>query len=159
MNKGAMVQTGTPKEIYSRPNSKFSATFIGESNIFEGEVVEAGGASMKVRADGLTCSADRTIDAAPGTKVYLAVRLEKIRRVTGARGEGAPPKPLENRVTGGVSDIVFYGSTIKYYVKVSASLTLILEEKLTEEGEKDAVAVNDEVTLGFASRDVNLFLE
>jgi spermidine/putrescine ABC transporter ATP-binding subunit len=159
MNRGAMIQAGPPKEIYSRPNSKFSATFIGESNIFEGEVVDAGAAAVKVRVDGLTVRADRTIGAAPGSKVYLAVRLEKVRRVKTGRGEGGREKPPENRLTGRVSDIVFYGSTIKYYVKISASLTMILEEKLTEEEERDAVAVNDEVTLGFASRDVNLFLE
>jgi spermidine/putrescine transport system ATP-binding protein len=159
MNRGAMIQAGTPKEIYSRPNSRFSATFIGESNIFEGEVADAGGAAMKVRVGGLIFIADRSIEAAPGTKVFLAVRLEKIRRVKKIRGEGASRKPLENRITGRVSDIVFYGSTIKFYVKISADLTMILEEKLTEEGEKEAVAVNDEVILGFASRDVNLFLE
>jgi spermidine/putrescine transport system ATP-binding protein len=159
MNKGAMIQAGTPKEIYSRPNTKFSATFIGESNVFEGEVADAGGAAMTVRVDGLTIRADRTIDAAPGSKVYLAVRLEKVRRVKTEREKRVRENRFDNRITGKVSDIVFYGSTIKYYIKISASLTMILEEKLTEEEERDAVAVNDEVTLGFASKDVNLFLE
>jgi len=42
---------------------------------------------------------------------------------------------------------VFYGSTIKYYVKIPAGFTMVLEEKLSEEEEKDAAAVNEEVTL------------
>ncbi|WP_342819036.1 ABC transporter ATP-binding protein, partial [Candidatus Hadarchaeum sp.] len=36
MNKGKIVQMGTPLEIYERPNSKFVADFIGGTNFFEG---------------------------------------------------------------------------------------------------------------------------
>jgi len=34
MNKGRLVQVGTPEEIYRRPNSHFVATFIGTANFF-----------------------------------------------------------------------------------------------------------------------------
>lgn len=32
MNDGKLVQLGTPREIYSRPNSAFTATFMGQMN-------------------------------------------------------------------------------------------------------------------------------
>jgi iron(III) transport system ATP-binding protein len=38
MNKGNLIQIGTPFEIYSRPASRFVADFIGKVNIFEGRV-------------------------------------------------------------------------------------------------------------------------
>src|ERR1700758_5541341 len=38
MNRGRVVQTGTPAEIYERPGSRFVADFVGEVNLFEGEL-------------------------------------------------------------------------------------------------------------------------
>ena len=38
MHRGRLVQTGTPAEIYERPNSRFVADFVGTANLFEGEV-------------------------------------------------------------------------------------------------------------------------
>lgn len=38
MNKGLIVQIGTPEEIYRAPKTRFVATFIGTANQFFGEV-------------------------------------------------------------------------------------------------------------------------
>lgn len=48
MNAGYLEQVGTPKEIYERPKTKFVASFIGESNIFEGTVEEAAGGNAVI---------------------------------------------------------------------------------------------------------------
>lgn len=40
MNMGVLQQVGTPMEIYENPQTKFVATFIGETNIFDGSVTE-----------------------------------------------------------------------------------------------------------------------
>ncbi|HHQ4845141.1 TPA: ABC transporter ATP-binding protein, partial [Aeromonas hydrophila] len=37
MNKGSIVQSGTPEEIYTRPASEFVASFIGNYNLLDGE--------------------------------------------------------------------------------------------------------------------------
>src|SRR5919204_2319422 len=39
MNRGRILQEGTPEEIYDRPTSRFVADFIGQTNFFEGEVL------------------------------------------------------------------------------------------------------------------------
>jgi putrescine transport system ATP-binding protein len=39
MNLGRLAQIGAPAEIYERPNSRFVADFIGEVNLFEGELI------------------------------------------------------------------------------------------------------------------------
>jgi putrescine transport system ATP-binding protein len=38
MDKGIIVQTGTPAEIYEAPNSRYVADFIGSVNMLEGKV-------------------------------------------------------------------------------------------------------------------------
>ncbi len=43
MEVGQVLQQGSPEEIYKRPNSKKVASFIGGSNILDGEVNSAGG--------------------------------------------------------------------------------------------------------------------
>ena len=39
MNKGVIQQIGTPIDIYNEPKNRFVASFIGESNIFEGTMI------------------------------------------------------------------------------------------------------------------------
>lgn len=38
MNNGVIEQVGTPEELYEKPKTKFVATFLGETNILEGQV-------------------------------------------------------------------------------------------------------------------------
>ncbi len=40
MNKGKIQQMGTPEDIYNEPENSFVAKFIGESNIFDGVMLE-----------------------------------------------------------------------------------------------------------------------
>ena len=40
MNKGKIQQMGTPEDIYNEPKNSFVARFIGESNIFDGIMLE-----------------------------------------------------------------------------------------------------------------------
>ena len=47
MDRGRVVQLGTPAEIYERPRNAFVATFIGESNLIESD----GGAVLAVRPE------------------------------------------------------------------------------------------------------------
>ena len=40
MSEGQIVQIGSPNEVYEYPNSRFSAEFIGSTNLFDGVTVE-----------------------------------------------------------------------------------------------------------------------
>ncbi len=37
MNKGRIEQVGKPFEMYEQPNGRFSSTFLGKANVFEGQ--------------------------------------------------------------------------------------------------------------------------
>ena len=49
MNGGLIEQIGAPAEVYSRPANRFVADFIGESNIYRGNVMSASGPSAQGR--------------------------------------------------------------------------------------------------------------
>src|SRR5262249_8982322 len=42
MDQGQLVQVATPSELYEHPNSRWVAGFIGDVNLIEGRIVEAG---------------------------------------------------------------------------------------------------------------------
>ena len=79
MDQGRLVQTGAPAEIYERPATRFVAHFVGEVNLFEGELT-AGFNCLALAAAGfpepipLPSGAQLPEGAAAG----LAVRPEKL---------------------------------------------------------------------------------
>ncbi len=85
MNKGRIEDMGPPSRVYLRPASLFTASFMGESNIVTGDVVEAtsGVAWVKTRVGTLTVPTQ----AAIGESVTLSIRPEQL--LIGGAGEGA----------------------------------------------------------------------
>jgi spermidine/putrescine transport system ATP-binding protein len=78
MNDGCLEQIGTPDEIYEHPKTKYVATFIGETNIFEAKVLAVEGDKLSLDVDGVVMDgigSDFTI----GDLVNISVRPEKIR--------------------------------------------------------------------------------
>ena len=49
LNSGRVEQVGTPEDVYREPASRFVAEFVGDNNVFEGEVpVETEGCAVRV---------------------------------------------------------------------------------------------------------------
>ena len=48
MNKGRIEQMGAPEELYELPTTAFVANFLGQSNLFTGEVISSGSDSIVV---------------------------------------------------------------------------------------------------------------
>jgi putrescine transport system ATP-binding protein len=79
MNEGRVIQIGTPAEIYERPNSRFVAGFVGEVNLFEGELIAGPhGPSLNVAGFDQPIPLPRGGDAAGGPDVVLVLRPEKL---------------------------------------------------------------------------------
>ena len=52
MHDGRVEQVGAPREVYDAPATRFAAAFVGENNLFDGEVVERVAAAGQTAADG-----------------------------------------------------------------------------------------------------------
>jgi spermidine/putrescine transport system ATP-binding protein len=101
MNHGRIVDEGPPEHIYSRPRTRFSATFMGESSVVDGRVVRPEGGLLdidtivgRLRVPGV---------AAPGMNVVIAVRPESLRLGESRSGDVSFGH-------GTVQEIVFQGS-------------------------------------------------
>jgi putrescine transport system ATP-binding protein len=117
MNRGQIVQIGTPTEIYEFPATKFVADFIGSVNMFEGRLVEDLPDHVRIKSDELggVIYVDHGISAAPGIMVWAAIRPEKIEI-----HRTAPANQAENCVRGVVKDIAYMGDMSVYLVKVDS---------------------------------------
>lgn len=81
MNRGKALQTGTPVEIYERPTSRFVADFIGQTNLFSGQVVALDEHTARVRVSRLATEITGipTPGISPGQQVSVSIRPEKVR--------------------------------------------------------------------------------
>ncbi|MBV9152868.1 MAG: ABC transporter ATP-binding protein [Alphaproteobacteria bacterium] len=88
MNRGHLVQIGTPAEVYERPNSRFVADFVGAVNLFDGELVEAPtGMALRIAGIGEPAPLPEVLHPAATSAAAIAVRPEKL-RLSQARPEG-----------------------------------------------------------------------
>ncbi|MFV2032410.1 MAG: ABC transporter ATP-binding protein, partial [Gammaproteobacteria bacterium] len=110
MDSGRFMQIGTPTEIYEFPQSRNVANFIGNANMFEGRVTENGPDHVVVKSTRPECEfyIDHGVSIQEGSKVWIAVRPEKI-RISKTKPEGK-----SNRLKGTVNDIGYLGKLSTY---------------------------------------------
>jgi putative spermidine/putrescine transport system ATP-binding protein len=107
MNHGRVEHLGTPAELYFEPANRFTADFVGESNIFSGTLEEPGA----FRTTGGTLLRVHSRQARAGTQAEVLVRPENIRIV--AAGE---PVAGENVMEGEVAQLSFVGGRTRVEV-------------------------------------------
>jgi putrescine transport system ATP-binding protein len=114
MDHGRLVQVASPSEIYELPNSRWVADFIGDVNLIEGQVLEAGAPGTVIASAaagqlrGLACAG-----AKRGDTVWVALRPEKVRIA-----REPPARPEENCVAGTVGTIGYLGDLSIYQVRL-----------------------------------------
>jgi putrescine transport system ATP-binding protein len=114
MNQGRLIQVATPPEIYEQPGSRWVADFIGDVNLIEGQVAEAGAAGLVIAsADAGRLRATVRAEAKPGDAVAVALRPEKVRIA-----REPPAAAGENCVAGQVWDIAYLGDLSIYQVRL-----------------------------------------
>jgi spermidine/putrescine transport system ATP-binding protein len=83
MNQGRVEDFGVPSDIYMRPKSIFSAGFIGEVNLIDGNVLSVNNETVELetRIGALTLPSSNVTSGLPksGDKVKLCIRPEHFR--------------------------------------------------------------------------------
>ena len=81
LENGTIRQEGTPHEVYSNPNSFYSADFLGANNIVSGTIRGAANGTARLTGDGwdLTGSVRDARGFADGDLARAVIRVEEIR--------------------------------------------------------------------------------
>jgi putrescine transport system ATP-binding protein len=120
MHEGRVVQIGKPAEVYAQPNSRFSAGFLGQVNLFEARVLSSaeGSCLLETPEFGGNVKAPDARGLNAGTAVSLAVRPEQVI---------LSERPLDERYNAAgasVEDIGFLGSQTSYHLRLASGRVL-----------------------------------
>jgi iron(III) transport system ATP-binding protein len=100
LNGGRIEQQGTPEQMYSAPETLFTADFMGSNNRLTGRVAEVRDGTALLEGDGWRLWGMAKPGAAPGRDAVGMVRLERIRIAEG---------PGENRLPAELSTSMYLG--------------------------------------------------
>jgi putrescine transport system ATP-binding protein len=116
MEAGRIVQTGTPKDIYEYPNCKYVAEFIGNINVFQGQMIEDEPDHVRIASPEMegTIYVNHGVSAASDAVVWAAVRPEKIQLSV------EPPQQQDNVTRGVVKEIAYMGDMSVYLVQLGS---------------------------------------
>ncbi|MFD9264004.1 ABC transporter ATP-binding protein, partial [Streptomyces sp. NPDC059538] len=104
MNEGRVEQCGTPEDVYERPTSTFTASFMGTSNLVPGTYRSG----RVVLDDGPELPVGHRPAVAEGSRVNLSIRPEKIWL--------SDLEPDMARAEGVVRETVYCGPTTTYLI-------------------------------------------
>ncbi|MGD9939865.1 MAG: ABC transporter ATP-binding protein [Clostridia bacterium] len=152
MNAGEVLQVGTPQEIYEAPATDFVAKFIGDTNLYMGEVASVDGemATISSAALGTVLVTDND-PPPPGTKVSFTVRPEKVRI---SLEKSATARKGINYFAGVVEEPIYSGFQTKFYVKTEpGAMIKVFKQHADWSDEGPEIAWKDQVWLSFSAED------
>lgn len=151
---GTIEQLGTPKEIYEFPKSRFVATFVGSTNLFEGTLHISKSGVQELETEDLGnfsvyCAVDKPW-MIPGRQVLMSIRPEKV-CITKKTREG-----FSNWLQGKVAEIIYYGRSTEYRVQLSNGKIVMVFEQNEEHFPQETIDYDDHVNLYFQKENVVL---
>jgi len=121
MHAGRLIEVGTPHQLYSRPKRKFTATFLGLTNLIEGKVLDLGADSRpgKIETAKGVLSFIPAAGLAKGQPAVLSIRPEHI------QVHKQQPQGLENVVEGTIKEAIFMGDAYHCQIAVGDLLLAV----------------------------------
>lgn len=143
MNDGILEQLATPAEIYEKPATRFVATFIGETNCFDGCIQSIEKNSIKILVESGIISGVGA-DFHLNELVCVSVRPEKMKYSY---------EPVEGfEIIGTVKEHIYIGSVVKTIITLLNGQEIKIERLAGEELLKE----NEQVYLYWSKNDAVL---
>jgi putrescine transport system ATP-binding protein len=148
MNRGQVIQVGTPSEIYEFPQSRFVADFVGTTNLFEGTVSGSQPGHLIVRCPEAGC--DLIVDElgrfGGGQRVWVALRPEKIRL-----SKQPPEGERLNQIRGTVWELGYLGNRSTYRIKTETGKLVTVFAQNDRRTSEWSIDWSDEVYLSWSA--------
>jgi spermidine/putrescine ABC transporter ATP-binding subunit len=120
LEKGRIMQLGTPLEIYSKPANKFVAGFMGTTNFIHGKVISFDKDYAEVTTDDGVTLTGRVRELKKGDEVDVAIRPESIKFLSPAEAKTTSHEP--NLYEAEVVRASYIGELIDYQLKIKKHL-------------------------------------
>jgi spermidine/putrescine transport system ATP-binding protein len=115
MNKGHIEQMGSPEKLYDRPKTVFVSKFLGQSNLFIGQVESQNEAAVSIQVAGTKISVPKARAEKHSGTIAIGVRPEKA-----FFHEEQPKLGSDHNVIGPgeIIDIRFTGVSNQYLIEI-----------------------------------------
>lgn len=123
MNKGRIEQLGAPEDLYELPRTAFVANFLGQSNLFTGDVAGTTSTSITVDIEGSKITVPKSRAQRHAGEVTVGIRPEKVRLLTAAPEQVSGTNSLG---PGRVIDVSFSGVSTQYIVAIPGVGTVVV---------------------------------
>ncbi len=137
MQDGRIEQMGTPHEIYEYPQTAFIADFIGDTNLFKGEVESVDSSSqLIVTYSGLKIQVEQSegsdvnksnVELRSGIRVIVSIRPEKMSLSL------YPMGGTLNCLEGRLINAMYMGTHLQYIVQLLSGEQVIVHQNTTGE--------------------------
>ncbi|SHK20148.1 putrescine transport system ATP-binding protein [Bradyrhizobium lablabi] len=154
MDNGRLEQVAAPRELYEAPSSRWIAEFVGDINLFDGQVAsrEAGRVTISTKDAGTIVVAE---PRQPITKTIVAVAIRPEKMKLSRRGPVADALSAHaiNRLEGVVTDVGYLGGLTTYKVKLDSGAMVRSSMANTARLDIDAYSAGQRVVAWFTPDD------
>jgi putrescine transport system ATP-binding protein len=154
MDAGRLEQVAPPRDLYEAPRSRWIAEFVGDINLFEGEIAarEHGRLTVSTREAGTLSVAE---PRQPITKevISIAIRPEKVKLSRRGPVSDAGTSHAINRLEGVVTDVSYLGGLTTYKVKLDSGAVVRSSMANTARLDIDAYHASQRVVAWFTPDD------
>jgi putrescine transport system ATP-binding protein len=154
MDAGRLDQVASPRELYEAPNSRWIAEFVGDVNLFDGQVESREGHRLVVstREAGTVVVAEPRNPVSNAT-VSVAIRPEKVKLSRRGPVSDATSTHSINRLEGVVTDVSYLGGLTTYKVKLDSGAVVRSSMANTTRVDIDAYSMSQRVVVWFTPDD------
>jgi putrescine transport system ATP-binding protein len=154
MDAGRLEQVATPRELYEAPRSRWIAEFIGDVNVFDGQVEarEHHRLTILTREAGILFAAEPR-NPLSKTAVAVAIRPEKVKLSRRGPVADAASAHSLNRLEGVVTDVSYLGGLTTYKVKLDSGAVVRSAMANTTRIDMDSYGLSQRVVAWFTPDD------
>jgi putrescine transport system ATP-binding protein len=154
MDGGRLEQVATPRELYEAPGSRWVAEFVGDVNLFEGQVEARENSRLAIATrDAGTVFVAEPRQPITKANVCVAIRPEKVKLSRRGPASDAVNAQAINRLEGVVTDVGYLGGLTTYKVRLDSGAVLRSSMANTARIDLDAYSPSQRVVAWFTPDD------
>lgn len=147
MQEGDIDQIGTPRQVYEEPQNLNVAKFIGEVNIFDGEIISIGdNKQIMVNMLDKQRVSKTSRSFTPGEKVHVLVRPEDV-RVWGQPEVDA--QEMSEMFAGSVEEVIYKGTTVDLTVRLANNKIIYATEFFDDDDDRLEYKMGEQVLVNW----------
>ena len=140
LQDGVVQQIGTPREVYEEPCNLTVAKFIGETNIFNTEVLAITSEGMEVQLLNKRTLLKHVGNFQVGEQIHVVIRPEDVR----AFGE-TEITPTDDMHPGVVEEVIYKGTTVDLLIRLADNTLFSVTEFFDEDDENLIYTIGEKV--------------